>query len=102
MEFPTEIIGDKGVITVNSDLDTEAAGDALQAALEQILECGKKSIVINLSQVQIVNSYGLGKLFGCYKKMKDNQGELRVKSPQGFVKDMMGLLLIDQLMPVEE
>lgn len=48
MEFPTEIVGDKGYIHVTSDLDTEVAGEALRSAFNEIYEQGKRTIVLDL------------------------------------------------------
>jgi anti-anti-sigma regulatory factor len=69
MEFPTEIIGDKGYIHITSDLDTEVAGEALRSAFNEIYEQGKRTIILDLSGAQIINSYGIGKVLSCYQRL---------------------------------
>jgi len=101
MEFPTEIVGDKGYIHVTSDLDTEVAGEALRSAFNEIYDQGKRTIVLDLSNVQIINSYGIGKVLMCYKRLKSENGVLMVKPLNGFVKETFELLMLDKLLPTD-
>lgn len=102
MDFPTEIVGDKGYIKVVGDLDTEQAGEALRKAFNQVFDQGKRTVVLDLTEVQIINSYGIGKVLMCYKRLKAENGVLMVKPLQGFVKETFELLMLDKLLPVEE
>ncbi|MCB0331835.1 MAG: STAS domain-containing protein [Bdellovibrionales bacterium] len=102
MEFLTEIDGDKGLIKVNEDLDSEASGEALRKAFNQVYDQGKRTVILDLSEVQIINSYGIGKVLMCYKRLKAENGVLKVKPLQGFVKETFELLMLDKLLPVDE
>lgn len=102
MEFPTEIIGEKGYIKIAGDLDSEQSGEALRKAFNDLFDRGKRTVVLDLSQVQIINSYGIGKVLMCYKRLKAENGVLMVKPLQGFVKETFELLMLDKLLPVEE
>ena len=102
MEYPTEIIGEKGYIVVEGDLDSEPAGEALRKAFNKVYDRGKKTIVLDLSRVNIINSYGIGKVLMCYKRLKADNGVLMVKPLQGFVKETFELLMLDKLLPVDE
>ena len=100
--FETSIEGDRGYIKVSGDLDSEQAGEALRKAFNQIFDQGKRTIVLDLSGVQIINSYGIGKVLMCYKRLKAENGTLMVKPLQGFVKETFELLMLDKLLPVDE
>ena len=102
MEFPTEIIGEKGYIKIAGDLDSEQSGEALRKAFNELFDRGKRTVVLDLTQVQIINSYGIGKVLMCYKRLKAENGVLMVKPLQGFVKETFELLMLDKLLPVEE
>lgn len=102
MEFPTEIQGDKGYIKINGDLDSEQSGEALRQAFTQLFEQGRRTIVLDLSGVQIINSYGIGKVLMCYKRLKAENGVLMVKPLDGFVKETFELLMLDKLLPVDQ
>ena len=78
LEFKTKLEGNKGIIDVNSDLDNEQAGEALRAAFSGLFDRGQKTIVLDLSGVEIINSYGIGKILMCYKKLKAEDGVLAI------------------------
>ena len=101
-EFPTEIDGDRGLIKITNDLDSEASGEALRKAFNQVYDQGKRTVVLDLSDVQIINSYGIGKVLMCYKRLKADNGVLMVKPLQGFVKETFELLMLDKLLPVDQ
>ena len=101
-EFDTEISGDIGKITVKGDLDSEQSGEALRRAFALLFDRGKRTIILDLSDVQIINSYGIGKVLMCYKKLKAENGVLKVRPLQGFVKETFELLMLDKLLPVDE
>ena len=99
MKFLTELVGEKGVVIVDADLDTEAAGEALRSAVNALRERGKLTVVLDLSKVQIINSYGIGKVLTCYKQLKAEGGVLYVRPLEGFVKETFELLMLDKLIP---
>lgn len=102
MEYPTEINGDKGYIKITSDLDTEQSGEALRKAFNDVFDQGKRTIILDLNEVQIINSYGIGKILMCYKRLKAENGVLMVKPLQGFIKETFELLLLDRLLPIDQ
>lgn len=101
-DFKTEIQGEKGFILVQGDLDSELSGEALRKAFNQVFDQGKRTIVLDLTGVQIINSYGIGKVLMCYKRLKAENGVLKVRPLHGFVKETFELLMLDKLLPVEE
>ena len=101
MEFPTDILGDKGFIKITSDLDNEVSGEALRKAFNDLFDKGKRTVVIDMGSVQIINSYGIGKILMCYKRLKAENGVLMVKPLQGFVKETFELLMLDKLLPID-
>ena len=99
--YQTRIDGEKGVIVVDGDLANEQAGEALRKAFNQVFNTGTKTIVMDLSKVQIINSYGIGKILMYYKRLKADGCVLMVKPLSGFVKDTFELLMLDSLFPVD-
>jgi len=102
IDFKTTTVADKVIIEVNADLDNENSGEALRIAFNSLVERGKKTIVLDLDQVEIINSYGIGKILLCYKKLKNEDGVLMVKPLKGFVQEAFELLMLDSLFPVYE
>lgn len=101
-EYPTEIVGDRGYVKIMGDLDTEQAGEMLRRAFNLLYDKGQRTIVLDFSGVNIINSYGIGKVLMCYKRLKSEKGTLMVKPLQGFVKETFELLMLDKILPVEQ
>lgn len=101
LEFQTKVEAGKGIIFVEGDLDNEQAGEALRTAFNSMYDSGIRTIVLDLSKVEIINSYGIGKILMCYKKLKADEGSLMVKPLSGFVKETFELLMLDTLFPVD-
>jgi anti-anti-sigma factor len=102
MDFPTEVVGEKAYIRVQSDLDSESSGEALRLAFNALFDQGLRTVVLDLDCCEIINSYGIGKVLMCYKRLKSSEGVLMVKPLNGFVKETFELLMLDKLLPVEE
>jgi len=100
--FETNVVGEKGYIKVSADLDSEKSGEALRAAFDELFNNGLRIVVLDMSSVQIINSYGIGKVLSCYKKINAESGQLRVKALSGFVKETFELLMLDKIIPIEE
>lgn len=92
----------KGTIVITGDLDNEAAGEALRKAFNGLFNKGERTIVLDLREVEIINSYGIGKILHLYKRLKVEEGVLMVKPLSGFVKETFELLMLDSLFPVDE
>ena len=100
--FEINIVNGKGYIKVTEDLDSEKAGEALKAAFGSLFSKGLRTIVLDLSTVQIINSYGIGKILSCYKELKAESGVLMVKPLDGFVKETFELLMLDKIIPIDQ
>ena len=97
--FETTVDGDRGVIIVSADLDSEESGLALRKAFAGVYDQGVRTVVLDLSKVEIINSFGIGNVLSCYKRLKADNGTLKVRPLQGFVKETFELLMLDRLLP---
>lgn len=101
-QYQTSVENGKGLIFLEGDLDNEQAGEALRQAFNALFNRGQRTIVLDMQKVDIINSYGIGKILMCYKKLKSEEGVLMVKPLTGFVKETFELLMLDSLFPVDE
>lgn len=102
MDYTTDEVGERGYVRVQGDLDTEQAGEALRKAFNKLYDGGRRTIVLDLTNVQIINSYGIGKVLMCYKRLKADSGVLMVRPLDGFVRETFELLMLDRLLPVDD
>lgn len=69
----------------------------LNDKLHEIIEAGKKQVVIDLSQVNWMNSTGLGILISTLTTLRNNNGELKLAN---VTEKIQSLLVITKLAPV--
>jgi anti-sigma B factor antagonist len=70
---------------------------ALREAVRDALAAGSKKILINLADVNYIDSAGLGELVGSYTSVKNAGGELKLLQLSKKVRD---LLVITKLLTV--
>lgn len=72
---------------------------ALREAVREALAAGSKKILLNVADVNYVDSAGLGELVGAYTSVKNAGGELKLLNISKKIKD---LLVITKLVTVFE
>lgn len=65
----------------------------------ELVEKGKKKVIVDLAQVDWMNSTGLGILIGGYTTMRNNKGELKLAN---VTDKIQSLLTITKLVSVFE
>jgi anti-anti-sigma factor len=101
LQYQTRIEGDKGIVMVEGDFDNEAAGEALRVAVNRLLDNDKHTVVLDLRKVDIINEYGLGKILSLQKRLAAEKGLLKVKPLTGFVREVVDLLMLTELLPID-
>ena len=69
----------------------------LHDKLHEIIEAGKRKVVIDLSQVDWMNSTGLGILISSYTTLRNSKGELKLAN---VTDKIQSLLVITKLVTV--
>jgi len=62
---------------------------ALRKTVHDLLEQGKKKIVVNLAQVHYIDSAGVGELVGSFTTVHNQGGELKLASLTKKVHDVL-------------
>jgi anti-sigma B factor antagonist len=98
----------KGPITLG-----EALAHGLQSAAEsprpvvvgeiirQLLQQGRRKILLNLKDVTYVDSSGIGELVGAFSSMQQQGGQLKLLNPAVRVVNVLRFTRLDHLFPVE-
>ncbi len=93
MEIRVELIGTVIVLSVKGTVDL-ASAPSLRTELEQRLTHASPKLVVDLSGVEYIDSYGLGVLVEAMRRARHAEGELRLCAPRPEVRailDMTGL-----------
>lgn len=70
-------------------------GFQLQMLIDRVMTAGTAQLILNLSDVPIIDSMGIGEIVRAYKKVKDGNGELKLV---GLTDRVYGALKITQLL----
>ena len=70
----------------------------LEAALVKAAEAGYTEIVIDMSLVSQLSSVGIRVLLSMHKRMKKINGRLRIENPSENVKNVIGMIALDELL----
>lgn len=88
IDIQSEPKGDVMVFRLRGSFDIATAPTA-RAALLEAADGGKHDIVVDLSQVDFLDSTGLGALIGAYRRAKERGGRVRLVTPDGQIARLL-------------
>ncbi len=88
MDISVERVGTVIVVSVNGTVDL-ASAPSLRTELEQRLTHASPKLVIDLSGVDYIDSYGLGVLVEAMKRARHAEGEVRLCAPRAEVRTVL-------------
>jgi anti-sigma B factor antagonist len=87
LSFTTRPLGDSTVLEVAGEIDITSA-PRFRARLIGLIDSDCRSIVIDLSPVEFIDSTGLGVLIGARRRLGEVDGDLTLVIPDGPVRDL--------------
>ncbi len=79
MRFGVREKGDVTIVDLAGEIRfTAEASASVQALVKDQLAAGKKKILLNFSQVDFLDSYGVGDVLAAYVSTQDKGGKLKV------------------------
>ncbi len=99
MTFKTREVGGVTFVDLSGKITMGEGSPTLREEVHKLLEEGKKKIVLNLADVNYIDSSGLGELVSSYTSVKNSGGELKLLNLTSRVRD---LLVITKLVTVFE
>ncbi len=99
-----ERIGDATVVTIRTELDANTAHRAKEA-MDELIQGGEIRLVVDLSNLDYIDSAGLGVLVSTLKGVRAKGGDLRlcgVKDPVKMIFDLTRLSKVFKIFPDRE
>jgi len=97
-----EVLDNSMVITIAGELDLRVA-DKLRTELDELINKNPgKDLILDFSNVNFIDSSGLGVLLGRYKKLHPSGTKIYIKEVQPQVKRVLELSGIMRLLKVTE
>ena len=97
MKFTTREVGGVTLVDLSGKITLGEGGLTLREEIHKLLADGQKKIVLNLADVNYIDSSGLGELVSAYTAVKNAGGELKLLNLTSKVRD---LLVITKLVTV--
>ena len=82
-------VGGITVVDLSGRLTLGDASAQLRGTLRELLDAGKKKIVLNLGQVNYIDSSGLGELVSGFTTVKNQGGQLKLANLTQKVNDLL-------------
>jgi len=99
MTFKVREVGGVTIVDLSGKITMGDGSPTLREEVHKLLDEGKKKIVLNLADVNYIDSSGLGELVSSYTSVKNSGGELKLLNLTSRVRD---LLVITKLVTVFE
>jgi anti-sigma B factor antagonist len=88
------------IVDLRGSIDLGEASLTLRRTIRDLVESARTKIILNLSQVNYMDSAGVGELAGAYVPVKSKGGELKFLNPTKKVHDMLKITQLDKVFEV--
>lgn len=100
MKHSMEVNGNHVTIVLNGKMYAHDAGTIRDEVLEEINK-GNIDIRMNLSQLEYIDSSGLGVVITIHKRIKEKNGKLVLMGAQGIVAQLLKRTRLDTVLTIE-
>lgn len=88
-EVAVRMVGNVALVDMTGPFTVGEGCSLLRDTVKELLESGRKHILLSLKGVTYMDSSGLGQLAGCYVTASRMGAQLKILSAQGKVNDML-------------
>jgi len=96
VEIPEKTVGNVGIIFLSGRLDAYAANEVEQK-LNLLCTVANANVVVNLKSLEYISSSGLRVLLASLKKVRKQNGDIRLACLQPYVREVFDIAGFTQL-----
>jgi anti-anti-sigma factor len=89
------------VVDVSGQLHAGNTLLSVEGTLKKLIDSGVRKLVLNFSELKLIDSSGIGVLVVCSAQISQLGGMLRVACPAGAVAHVLALVNIGQVVPID-
>jgi anti-sigma B factor antagonist len=89
MKLVTRLIDDVEIVQVNGRIELGEGSAAIRDVVRELLSKGRKKILLNLADVDYIDSAGLGVLVSAFTSVRNDGGELKLVYLTKKVQDLL-------------
>ncbi len=101
VETNTNLIGDVTVVTLTGRLHLGNSLTYVENALNRLIEGGTRKLVLDLAQLEYIDSSGLGMLIGCNGRMEQQGGKMHVAGAHGAVSKVFDVVHANRILHLD-
>jgi anti-anti-sigma factor len=94
--------GNAVILDLEGKLGLGPAVDEFRAAWSDALAAGSRNVVVNLANVPVIDSSGIGVLVRCHAAVAAKGGRMKIIGAGGVVRQALKLTNVDQLLEFHE
>ncbi|HEX3543756.1 MAG TPA: STAS domain-containing protein [Candidatus Acidoferrum sp.] len=98
----TRELGDAVAVDVVGKIALGEGSGQLRGTIRELMDKGKKHIVLNLAGVDFIDSSGLGELVRTHASVRTHGGQLKLANPSKHVHDLLKMTKIDRVLDIEQ
>lgn len=101
MEYIIRNVDNSKVVVIDliGELDTMGV-QGFKYFIFNLIEQGQVNILLNFAQVSYINSAGLGAIAMVLKKVRDNQGELKIINVSSAIMEIFVMIRFTKVIPI--
>ena len=88
------------IIELKGKLVGGPLSERMDRTLNNLLEQGKKNIIVDLGGINILNSSGMGILISSYSKVRDNGGVLKLANITNKIQGLLSITKLNQIFEI--
>jgi len=89
MKFKVREVGNVTIIDLSGKLMGGCDADVFRDLIHELLEKGRRQVIVNLSEITWVNSTGVGILITGYTTLRKNKGDLRLLNVSNKIQSIL-------------
>jgi anti-sigma B factor antagonist len=101
MQTTTRHIGDITVLDISGRITLGEGNVMLREIVRELVDKGNKKIVLNLSEVQYVDSSGIGELVKTHTTVRNQGGQLRLINLNKRINDLLQMTRLSAVFDIE-
>lgn len=95
----SQALSDRTLVQISGEIDAHTAPE-LRAHLLDLLRSGDRHLVVNLDGVEFIDSSGLGVLVAVRRRLRHNDGLMRVVCSREPILKVLRITALDRAFPV--
>jgi len=95
MKHSLGVDGEESVLHVSGELDALSCSE-LRPAIDAVVQGGRRSVRVDLSELRLIDSSGVGALVSLYKRMREKGGDVRFVGVKSQPLVIFKLLRLDR------